>query len=103
MMILCTIQSQRLLGALSAALTVGAAVAFVPGQAPKPQVDFGKAVQRILLAPAVILGIQAPMVVPPAHADGAVSAATVTRAGVTYGPVRKWNQKSTCRLPLQVD
>lgn len=64
-------------------------MAFVPGQAPKPQMDLGKAVQRLLVAPAVILGInQAPMVVPPAHADGAVSAATVTRAGVLYGPVR---------------
>lgn len=65
-------------GAISAALAVGSAVAFVP-QAPKPQFDLGKAVQRIFLAPAVVLGInQAPMVVPPAHADGSVSAATGT-------------------------
>jgi hypothetical protein len=47
---------------------VGSAVAFVP-QAPKPQLDLGKAVQRLLVAPAVILGINSsPMVVPPAHA-----------------------------------
>ena len=61
---------QRVIGAVSAALALGSAVAFVP-QAPKPhqpKMDWGKAVQRILLAPAVVLGINAAPMVAPAHA-----------------------------------
>lgn len=66
-------------GAISAVLAIGSAAAFIPS-VPKP-------LQKALVAPIAILGINsAPMVVPPAHADGAVSAATVTRAGVLYGP-----------------
>lgn len=66
-------------GAISAALAIGSAAAFIPS-VPKP-------LQKALVAPIAILGINsAPMLVPPAHADGAVSAATVTRAGALYGP-----------------
>ena len=76
----------RVFGAISAALALGSAAAFMP-QVPKPQLDLGKAVQKLMVAPVAILGINsAPMMVPPAHADGSVSAATVTRAGVLYGP-----------------
>lgn len=64
---------QRALGALSAALAFGSAAAFMPSF--KPELDVVKAAQKLLVPGVAVLGLNAPMV-PPAHADGAVSAAT---------------------------
>ena len=46
-----------------------------------------KGIQKLVLGGSALFGMYAgPSIVPPAHADGAVSAATVTRAGALYGP-----------------
>lgn len=45
-----------------------------------------QAVQKLLLAPAVVFGVYSGPMIQPVHADGAVSAATVTRASALYGP-----------------
>lgn len=55
--------------AISAALAIGSAAAFMPS------FNLPKGVEKALV-PAVAIFGSAPMIVPPAHADGAVSAAT---------------------------
>ncbi len=50
------------------------------------KVNVFQAVQKLLLAPAVMFGVYSGPMIQPVHADGAVSAATVTRASALYGP-----------------
>eukprot|EP00624_Nannochloropsis_granulata_P003701 evm.model.NODE_28744_length_10008_cov_18.952139.2 len=77
----------RVLSMTALVAIAGSAVAFVP-QAPKPseKITIGKALQKLVLAPAVVLGIYAGPMIQPVHADGSVSATTVHRAGGIYGP-----------------
>jgi len=63
-----------------------------PSLSPSPhsfhseKINIGKAFQKLVLAPAVVLGIYAGPMIQPVHADGSISATTVHRAGGTYGP-----------------
>ena len=50
------------------------------------KINIGKALQKLVLAPAVVLGIYAGPLIEPVKADGSVSATTVHRAQGIYGP-----------------
>lgn len=50
------------------------------------KINIGKALQKLVLAPAVVFGIYSGPMIQPVHADGSVSATTVHRAQGIYGP-----------------